>query len=302
MTWNRATSLEALRSGDLLELGMLANQLRQKLHREGIVTYALRGTTSSQNGVIHDLPCDEDGSISIAGISGVEQTSLDELKQLLVTLREHLPGVTFHLPISRRFYFAQNLIAVATTFPAMHNLGLASINLELEPGQPPAFSPEYLASLLRAAAKCQLFVSAALTIGNGESFEPRIDTLEMLRALQESSHAMQAVVLRIHHFNAPDARREEETTAVDYLKTLAVTRLLLDNVEHLQADWSAMGPKVLELALRFGANDAGTVPRSQAGSKEPSHHGGESELRRIIRDAGFRPVERDALFRQSLLH
>jgi len=63
-----------------------------------------------------------------------------------------------------------------------------------------------------------------------------------------------------------------------------------------------MGPKILELALRLGADDAGAVPWSQAGTPEPSHHGGESELRRIIRDAGFRPVERDALFRQSLLH
>jgi cyclic dehypoxanthinyl futalosine synthase len=301
MPWTRAISLEALRSGDLLELGISANQLRQKLHPDSVVTYALRGTTSSQNGVIHDLPRDEDGSISVAGISGMEHTSLDALKQLLVALREHLPGVTFHLPISRRYPFAQNLVAVAKTIPAMQSIGLTSINLELEPAQPSTFSPGDIASLLRAAAECRLFVSASLTIGNGEPLEARIDTLETLRALQEKSNAIHVAVVRVHHFDAPLARREEEATAVDYLKTLAVTRLFLDNVEHLQTDWSVMGPKVLELALSFGANDAGAVPRSQAGSKEPSHHGGESELRRIIRDAGFRPVERDALFRQSSL-
>jgi cyclic dehypoxanthinyl futalosine synthase len=124
----------------------------------------------------------------------------------------------------------------------------------------------------------------------------------MLRDLQQSSHSIQAVRVRVHHAASPEARREEDATAVDYLKTLAVTRIFLDNVEHLQTDWSVMGPKVLELALRFGADDAGAIPWSQAGNPEPSHHGGESELRRIIRDAGFRPVERDALFRQSLLH
>jgi cyclic dehypoxanthinyl futalosine synthase len=128
-----------------------------------------------------------------------------------------------------------------------------------------------------------------------------VHTLATLRALQEESNAIQAVLLRVYHAATPEARREEEATAVDYLKTLAVARLFLDNVEHLQTDWSVMGPKVLELALRFGADDAGSVPWSQAGSPEPSHHGGESELRRIIRDAGFRPVERDAFFRQSLL-
>jgi cyclic dehypoxanthinyl futalosine synthase len=124
----------------------------------------------------------------------------------------------------------------------------------------------------------------------------------MLWKAQQESNAIRAVLVRVHHADAPNARREEEATAVDYLKTLAVTRLILDNVEHLQTDWSVMGPKVLELALRFGADDAGSVPRYPAGNAGPSHHGGESELRRIIRDAGFRPVERDALFRQSLLH
>ena len=126
--------------------------------------------------------------------------------------------------------------------------------------------------------------------------------MPIVRDLQQESNAIQAVRVCVHHAATPEARREEEATAVDYLKTLAVTRIFLDNIEHLQTDWSVMGPKVLELALRFGADDAGSVPWSQAGNPEPSHHGGESELRRIIRDAGFRPVERDALFRQSLLH
>jgi cyclic dehypoxanthinyl futalosine synthase len=124
----------------------------------------------------------------------------------------------------------------------------------------------------------------------------------MLRDLQQDSHAIHVALIRVHHAASAEARREEEATAVDYLKTLAVTRLFLDNVEHIQTDWSVMGPKVLELALRFGADDAGAIPWSQSGNPGPSHHGGESELRRIIRDAGFRPVQRDALFRQSVLN
>jgi cyclic dehypoxanthinyl futalosine synthase len=158
-----------------------------------------------------------------------------------------------------------------------------------------------LTRLLCAAATCGLLVSVSITIGNAESLEQRMGILQMVRDLQQISHSIQVVRIHIHHAVSPEARREEEATAVDYLKMLAVTRIFLDNVEHLQTDWSVMGPKVLELALRFGADDAGAIPWSQDGSPEPSHHGGESELRRIIRDAGFRPVERDALFRQSLL-
>jgi cyclic dehypoxanthinyl futalosine synthase len=156
----------------------------------------------------------------------------------------------------------------------------------------------------RFAATAQalnLSTRASLTIGQGESIEQRLDALSLLQRLQHEMQAFTAVQLCVHHANTPEARREEDATAVDYLKTLAVTRMFLDDFDHVQTGWSVMGPKVLELALRFGADDAGVVPWSQSGTSEPSHHGGEAELRRIIRDAGFRPAERDVLFRQSLL-
>jgi cyclic dehypoxanthinyl futalosine synthase len=303
MSWDRVKAMNALRSGDLLELGMSANQIRQNLHPAGVVTYALHGTAPARRGITPDIPVAEDNSISLTSIPDMEHSSVDALEALIAARRGQLPRVTFqHLPISSRHSFAQDLVALANTLPALEAAGLGSICIELEATQPSAFSSTDLVALLRAAAECRLFVSASLTIGSTESLEARLEILEMLRGAQQESDAIRALLVRVHHADAPNARREEEATAVDYLKTLAVTRLILDNVEHLQTDWSVLGPKVLELALRFGADDAGSVPRSQAGNAGPSHHGGESELRRIIRDAGFRPVERDALFRQSLLH
>jgi cyclic dehypoxanthinyl futalosine synthase len=189
---------------------------------------------------------------------------------------------------------------LAEALPGLHAAGLRSISADFDPALSSITYGE-LTRLLRAAAACGLLVSVSITIGKDESLEQRIGTLQMLRDLQKDSRSIQVVRVLVHHAVAPEARREEDATAVDYLKTLAVARIFLDNVEHLQTEWSVMGPKVLELALRFGADDAGAIPWSQAGNPEPSHHGGESELRRIIRDAGFRPVERDALFRLSLL-
>jgi cyclic dehypoxanthinyl futalosine synthase len=282
---------------------MSANQIRQDLHPAGIVTYALHGRAPARRGLTPDIPVAEDNSISLTSIRDMEHISVDALEALIVARRGQLVGVTFQdLPISSRHRFAQDPIALANALPALGAAGVDSICLEFDAAQPSLFSSSDLASLLRAASECRLFASASLTIGSTESLEARLEILEMLRGAQQESNAIQAVLVRVHHADAAGARREEEATAVDYLKTLAVSRLILDNVEHLQTDWSVMGPKVLELALRFGADDAGSVPRSQAGSAGPSHHGGESELRRIIRDAGFRPVERDALFRQSLLH
>lgn len=300
MLWDPANTVDALRSGDLLELGISANQLRHNLHREGTVTYALRGITSP-DGVVDVCSHEEDAGISLATLPDVD-ASLDALKSLMAGRRKQFPRVKFQdLPVSTRHRFSQDPLALAQALPDLHNAGVESIHLELEAAQASSYSLNDLSSLLRVSAAFQLFVSASIIIGNGESPEARVDTLKILRALQQASHAIQTILVRVHHSTTANARREEEATAVDYLKTLAIVRLFLEKIPHVQTDWCVMGPKVLELALRFGADDAGTVPRLQAGSKEPSHHSGESELRRIIRDAGFRPVERDAFFRQSLL-
>jgi cyclic dehypoxanthinyl futalosine synthase len=301
MAWNTATALDALRSPDLLDLGMAANQLRLNLHPELVVTYELGGRSSSLEKSVSETMFHGGVSVDLERIRDAEHHSLDVLKTSLLIQRDRFPGVTFqHLPISRLKFMAGNVLAFAEILPGLYTAGLRSISMEFEPA---SSSPPYeeLRGLCHAAADCGLCIAVAIIIGNSESFERRIDTLKLLRNLQQDSDSIQVVLVRVHHTAAADARREEEATAVDYLKTLAVTRLLLDNVEHIQTEWSVMGPKILELALRFGADDAGAVPWSQSGNPEPSHHGGESELRRIIRDAGFRPVERDALFRQSLL-
>jgi cyclic dehypoxanthinyl futalosine synthase len=291
--------LDALRSSDLLEIGILANQIRRNLHPENVVTYELRGMATSLEQASSEA-VSRGSSVDLSQIRDAEHLPLDTLQASLLA-RHTQPGhVTFHhLPIS--CLKAIDRSALAEALRRLHQAGLRSLSANFETTQTFATLSAHHGALLRAAAECDLLVSISITIGNSESLEQRVETLAMLRAFQEESNAIQAVLLRVHHAATPEARREEEATAVDYLKTLAATRLFLDNVEHLQTDWSVMGPKVLELALRFGADDAGSVPWSQAGSPEPSHHGGESELRRIIRDAGFRPVERDALFRQSLL-
>jgi cyclic dehypoxanthinyl futalosine synthase len=302
MNWNSATALGALRGSDLLDLGMSANHIRHNLHPEHVVTYELCGRPTSFEQAIHEVVPNAGISVNLAQISDMEHVSLEVLKKHLLTQRDKLPGVRFHhLPVSRLQGLMGNILSFTEAIPGLQAAGLCSFRLEADSGFS-SLSYEDLSELLHAAARCDLFASVSVTIGNSELLEQRIKTLTMVRDLQLETKAIQAVLVQVHHAATPEARREEEATAVDYLRMLAVTRIYLDNVRHIQTDWSVMGPKVLELALQFGADDAGAIPWSQSGSLEPSHHGGESELRRIIRDAGFRPVERDALFRQSLLH
>jgi cyclic dehypoxanthinyl futalosine synthase len=302
MVWNCATALDAFKSSDLLEVGMSANHVRHNLHPEPVVTYELCGQAASLEEAVRESALHGSVSVSLEQICDMEHISPDALSARLVAQREKLSEVTFqHLRISSLKATAGNVLALSEALPELQGAGLRSIKASFHPAHP-ALSRREWSALLQAAAEWDLVVSASITIGNAESLDDRVAMLTLLRELQEGSHAIHAVLVRVHHAADPDARREEEATAVDYLKTLAITRLFLDNIDHVQTDWSIMGPKVLELALRFGADDAGAIPWSRMGTAEPSHHGGESELRRIIRDAGFRPVERDALFRQHLLH
>lgn len=299
MDFDSANALEALAGADLLEIGASANQLRAQLHPAGVVTYLLRGRATSLDEAIAEVAHHGATELSLLPLSDLRHISIDALGSLLVASRTRLPGVTFqHLPV---FEIAAAIADLAHALPVLHDAGLGSVYLSFEAARSSVYSRHDLATLLTGAAQAGLGVSSAVTIGHTETLEQRVDLFTLLRDLQQNG-AIQSVLVRVHHAIGSDARPEEEATAVDYLKTLAVARLFFHNIEHLQTDWSVMGPKVLELALRFGADDAGAIPWSQAGSLGPSHHGGESELRRIIRDAGFQPVERDALFRQSLLH
>ncbi len=301
MAWNSATALDALRGGDLLGIGGSANQIRRDLHPEKVVTYELCGTATSLEEATREAAA-RGGGVDLSRLRDSQYASFDALQASLLSGYKQHPKVTFHhLPFARLQAIAGNPLDLAEMLHRLREATLRSLSVDFNPAQYSADVPPDLKALVRAAAQCDLGVFVSITIGNSESLEQRINTMALVRALQQESNAIHAVMVRIHHATTPEARREEEATAVDYLKTLALTRLFLDNVEHLQTDWSVMGPKVLELALHFGADDAGSVPWSRAGTLEPSHHGGESELRRIIRDAGFRPGERDALFHQSLL-
>jgi hypothetical protein len=80
---------------------------------------------------------------------------------------------------------------------------------------------------------------------------------------------------------------QPSATGVEYLKTIALSRLFLQNTWHIQGSWKLFGLKVAQVSLRFGVDDLG-LPEGEVT---------EEELRRLIRDAGFVPKQRDALFR-----
>jgi cyclic dehypoxanthinyl futalosine synthase len=95
----------------------------------------------------------------------------------------------------------------------------------------------------------------------------------------------------------PSANGFEEATAVEYLKTLAISRVFLDNIENMQSNLETQGLKVVQVSLRFGVNDTSSVLLAKGANAAT-----EEQVRQVIRDAGFKPVQRDILYRAMFLN
>jgi cyclic dehypoxanthinyl futalosine synthase len=161
-------------------------------------------------------------------------------------------------------------------------------------------------SVHRTAHQLGMRTTATMMFGVGETFDQRINHFEVVRRLQEETGGFTAFIPWSFQpgNTALGGRGWDEATSVEYLKVLAISRLYLDNIENVQASWVTQGLKVLELGLHFGGNDVGSVMLEEnvVRAAGTSNCTTEEELRRIIRDAGFKPVQRDTLYRTMFLN
>jgi aminodeoxyfutalosine synthase len=154
------------------------------------------------------------------------------------------------------------------------------------------------------AHKLGIPTHCTLLYGHVETYEERVDHLLRLRAQQDATGGFLAFIpLAFHPENTVFERRGFKfTTGADDLKMIAVSRLLLDNVEHVKAYWIMMGLPMAQVALHFGADDVqGTVVREQIFQAAGASSGTEQkipELVRFVRDAGRVPVQRDTLYNE----
>lgn len=139
--------------------------------------------------------------------------------------------------------------------------------------------------------------NATLLFGHIETREERIDHLLKLRDQQDKTGGFRAFIPLVFHSSNTKLHYLPRTDGVDILKTIATSRLVLDNIPHIKAYWVMLGPKLAGTALWFGADDLeGTLVAEkithEAGGTTPAGMS-RSELQDLIRDAGFEPVERD---------
>ncbi len=167
---------------------------------------------------------------------------------------------------------------------------------------PEKISGERWLEIIEKVHQAGLKSNATMLFGHVEEFADRVDHMARLRNLQDRTGGFQAFIplaFQPDNTRVPDARG---VTGIDALKTLAISRIYLDNFRHITAYWVMLGLKTAQVALAFGVNDLdGTVVEEKighdAGAESPQELG-RDELVDMIRVAGRTPVERDTLYRE----
>lgn len=153
----------------------------------------------------------------------------------------------------------------------------------------------------RTAHQLSLRSNATMLYGHIEDTSHRIDHLIRLRELQDETGGFQAFIPLAFHPDGTRLAHLEKPTGLDDLRTMAVSRLVLDNFDHMKAYWISLGIGTAQIALAYGADDLdGTVRHEKihhdAGSTTPEILTVDN-LRALIAETGCRPVERDTLYR-----
>ncbi len=157
--------------------------------------------------------------------------------------------------------------------------------------------------VMRQAHAIGIRSNATMLYGHIETPRERVEHMAALRELQDRTGGFVCFIpLTFQPSNTPMGKMEP-TTGVDDLKTIAVSRLMLDNIAHIKAYWVMMSVKLAQAALYYGADDFdGTVVEEKIGhmaGAESQQGMTRRDIEAIIREAGFQPVERDSLFRKA---
>jgi aminodeoxyfutalosine synthase len=142
--------------------------------------------------------------------------------------------------------------------------------------------------------------NATMLYGHIESAEDRVEHLFALREQQDLSHGFNAFIPLAFHSKNTVLDELEPTTALDDLRVIATSRLILDNFPHIKAYWVMLGEKLAQVALHFGADDLdGTIVKeniTHSAGATTSVGLSEDRLRGMIQAAGFNPVRRDCFY------
>ncbi|OAQ20013.1 cyclic dehypoxanthinyl futalosine synthase [Thermosulfurimonas dismutans] len=319
-------------SADFFLLGELAREVRRRLHPEPIVTYIVDRNINYTNICVsgckfcayyrspeeaggyvlsfEELARKIEETLALGGYQILLQGGLNpELpfsfyEEMLSFIKERFPEIHVHAfsPPEIVYFSKISGLSIEETLKRLIAAGLDSI-----PGggaeilvdrvrnriSPNKCSAEEWLKVMRIAHNLGLKTTATMMFGHIETLEERVEHLLKIRELQDETGGFTAFIP--WPFQPGNTQLSvPKATPVEYLKTLAVSRIVLDNVPNIQASWVTQGPKVAQVALEFGANDFGStmIEENVVAATGVSHRLSEDEIQRLIRDAGYEPRRR----------
>lgn len=337
MTAEECTQL--LESYDIAKIGAAADEIRQRKHVDNVVTYIIDRNINYTNvcnvvctfcafyrrpgkpeTYVHSIEEIEkriDETIALGGTGVLMQGGLhpdfniEWYENLLSTLHAKYPTFQLHCfsPPEIHNISLISKLDYETIMRRLKDAGLNSmpggggeiLDDEVRKRVSTKCSTQEWLDVMRAAHRVGLKTTATMMFGIGDKIEHRVRHLQRIRDVQDETGGFTAFIpWTFQRENTALGRRiTEEPTGIDYLKMLAVSRLFLDNVEHIQASWLTQGLRLGQTALRFGADDMGSImiEENVVSAAGANNEANEKELRYQISEAGFIPQQRDILYK-----
>jgi len=241
------------------------------------------------------------------------QYDLKFYSELFSTIKAHRPDlhVKALTPVEYHYIFKKGKVSYAEGMKLMKEAGLDSmpgggaeifhpeIRDEIAGGK---CSGEEWLSIHREWHKLGMRSNATMLYGHIEKYHHRIDHLDKLRSLQDETSGFQTFIPLKFRNKGNQMSHVSESTVVEDLKMYAVSRIYLDNFDHIKAYWPMIGRDTAQLLLAFGADDLdGTIDDttkiySMAGAEEQNPALSTEDLVKMIRNVGRQPIERDTLY------
>jgi len=327
-----------LLQGGLLALGMAADEVRNRFNDPAVATYNVDRNINYTNVCVYRCrfcafyrpPGDPEGyllsheeigrkieeTLALNGTGILMQGGVHPdlpigyYEDLLRYIRSHYPELHIHAfsPPEVKFIAKKERMSFFDVIARLKAAGLMSIpggGAELLSDETrkrvlayPKCSAEEWIDVMRQAHRNGLRTSATMMYGMGEPLAARVEHLQRVRDLQDETGGFTAFIswtFQREHTEMPEI---PETYADEYLKTLAVSRLFLDNVVHFQTSWVTQGKKVGQAALHFGADDMGSImiEENVVSAAGTAYQMSQEEMERLIASAGYLPRQRTNLY------
>ncbi|PWB78502.1 MAG: dehypoxanthine futalosine cyclase [Candidatus Methylomirabilota bacterium] len=327
--------VELFERATLLELSAMADRARWRLHPDPVVTYVIgrtvnytnicwvqcsfcafyRSPTSSEAYLLskEEIFQKIEEMIELDGTEVLLQGGLnpnlkiDYYEDLFVSIKARFPIHLHALSTVEIGYIADSSrLSLKETLKRLQAAGLESIpgaGAELlvdevrQRVSPRKDSASDWLQVMRTAHELGIPTTATMMYGVGETLPQRVEHLMKIRELQDDTGGFTAFIPWSYQPNG-DAFQGQSGSGYGYLRTVAVSRIMLDNVKHIQAAWLTMGPKIGQISLLYGVNDFGSTVLEENVVRTPVTRQLMTleEIRRNVRDAGFIPKRRNTRY------